>query len=115
MVQQPFKQTRSFPSILHRLSIWDAVHRFRAIAFQNQQTCDFCEKSVPLGFSDSITRTIWLLAHDAEYLPVATRTLQKAQALQQVAGRENCNIIFCGEILTTYFQTLPHPNQGLAP
>lgn len=75
----------------------------------------FYQDNDGIGFSDSITRTIWLLANDAEYLPVATRTLQKAQVLQQVAGRENCNIAFCGDMLTAYFQTLPYPHQGLTP
>lgn len=75
----------------------------------------FYQDNDGIGFSDSITRTIWLLANDAEYLPVATRTLQKAQVLQQVAGRENYNIAFCGDMLTAYFQTLPYPHQGLTP
>lgn len=57
-------------------------------------------------FSDSLTRTIWLLANGAEYLPVFGKTRQQAMLLQQAAGKTGCSIYACHDFLTHHFQTL---------
>ena len=61
-----------------------------------------------ISFVDGVTRTIWLLANQAEYFPVSVRNLDEAYAFQQIAGRENCAVYPCEGIYYVWFQQHQH-------
>lgn len=73
------------------------------------------DKSNGIIFNDGLTRTIWLLANEAEYFPIFSNKLSNALALKEVSSRKNCKIWSCADLLTHHFQSLSRQYQGLIP
>ena len=59
-------------------------------------------------FEDNVTRTIWLLANQAQYFPIAVGSIDEAHAFQKIAGRENCAVYPCEGIYHAWLQQSGH-------
>ncbi|MDO4248600.1 MAG: hypothetical protein Q4C79_06525 [Neisseria sp.] len=75
----------------------------------------FYDAHTGIGFNDGLTRTIWLLSNEAEYIPVFTNTLPKAVDLKKIVGREKCSIYSCADFLNHHFGVLDQEYQRLIP
>lgn len=64
-----------------------------------------------ISFSDGITRTIWLLANEAEYFPIVARDINSATSFQLNAGRDNCSIYPCEGLTEQWLKE----NESLLP
>ena len=70
--------------------------------------CHYEHPNTQISFANHFTRTIWLLANHAEYLPIAVKSLEMAQIFQQYMGRDDCAIHSIVDIYQRWWQTNQH-------
>lgn len=63
------------------------------------------DKGAPIsrvGFTNGITRTIWLLANDAKVFPISTSGREDAELMQRCIGVRGCEPIAISELYSLY-------------
>lgn len=74
----------------------------------SDMACRYEYPNIQISFANHFTRTIWLLANHAEYLPIAVKSLEMAQTFQQYMGRDNCAIHSIADIYQQWWQQNQH-------
>lgn len=55
-------------------------------------SCEKIDSQLNITFGDGVTRTIWLLANHAEYMPLLVESVSQAELFSFFSGRESCAI-----------------------
>ncbi|CRZ20011.1 hypothetical protein QG071_04490 [Kingella kingae] len=71
-------------------------------------TCDGALPTFNIRFGNSFTRTLWLLANHADYIPIATQDFDVAENFQRTIGRENCAIYARADLYAQWWQQNQH-------
>lgn len=70
--------------------------------------CDGDGFNFNINFNNNFTRTIWLLANQAEYMPIATQDLEIAEKFQKNVGRNGCAIYARTDLYAQWWQQNQH-------
>lgn len=71
-------------------------------------SCDGDGCNFNINFSNNFTRTIWMLANQAQYIPIATRYCDVAQNFQKNVGRDGCAIYARADLYAQWWQQNQH-------